>query len=237
MGTVVSLSGDLPERATSAVENAFADLDERFSLYRPESEASAIARGDLPLTRASQEMRGAYELAQSWRVATEGAFTPQRPDGVLDLSGVVKAMAIERAGTVLDEFGATHWSVNAGGDVLTRSAGDAAPWVIGIVDPSDRDALLTQCRLGPDARAVATSGIAERGEHIWRIGADDTFAQVSVVAPDIITADVLATAILAGGRHCLELACRTWSIEVIAVTRSGSIFATDAFRTTRPATR
>jgi len=78
--------------------------------------------------------------------------------------------------------------------------------------------------------AVATSGIAERGEHIWRRAGGDLFAQVSVAAGDIVTADVLATAIVAGGLDTLRLATDRWPAEVIAVTRSGEICATPAFR-------
>lgn len=230
MGTVVSLSGDLPEGVSRRIEQAFAELDARFSLYRPGSEADQIASRVLRMTRASAEMRAAYELAQDWRIATEGAFTPHRPDGVIDLNGVVKALGIARAGELLDEAGSEHWCVNAGGDVLTRSGPGRRPWVVGVVDPADRHHLLTRVTATSAYPAVATSGIAERGEHVWRIGAGDTFCQVTVAGPDIVTADVLATAILAGGRSTLETATRRWPIEVIAVTHGGRPYATPVFR-------
>ncbi len=230
MGTVISLAGDLPRGTAERITVAFAELDERFSLFRPGSEADRIATRELRMTRASTEMRAAYDLALTWRSDTDGAFTPHRPDGVIDLNGVVKAMAIQRAGDLLDEAGSTHWSVNAGGDALTRSTAGRRPWVVGVVDPFDRGRMLTQLIATAASPAVATSGIAERGEHVWRIGAGDTFCQVTVAGPDIMTADVLATAILAGGRQTLELATRRWPIEVIAVTHGGELFATPVFR-------
>ncbi|MFZ2166114.1 MAG: FAD:protein FMN transferase [Propionibacteriaceae bacterium] len=229
MGTAISLAGDLPAGATDQVEAVFAELERRYSLYRPESEASQIARRELLLADASEEMRDTYTLAMNWRAQTDGAFTPNRPDGVIDLAGVVKAIAIERAGEALDACGSAHWCLNAGGDILTRTGEGRDPWVIGVVDPDDRSQLLTQFTADDKMRAFATSGITERGEHIWRVGVDDTFVQVSVAAPDIVTADVLATAIVGGGAGMLDKALKVWPLEVIACARTGEYKVTPAF--------
>lgn len=229
MGTAISLAGDVSDADARAIEQAFAELDARFSLYREDSELSRLARRDILLPAASPQVRTAYELAAFWRSETEGAFTPHRPDGVIDLAGVVKAMAIQVAGDILDASGSQHWCVNAGGDILTRTGHERDPWVIGVTDPSDRQQLLTQFTASHAFPAFATSGIAERGEHIWRLGADDTFISVSVAGPDIVTVDVLATAILAGGPATLERALQRWPLEVIASTRSGEYVVTAAF--------
>ena len=110
MGTVISLTvpaGAVPgtaagadgglDAAAAAVERVFAGLDETFSLYRPDSEASRLARGELSLREASAAMRDRYAEALSWRLTTEGAFSPERPDGVLDLSGTHQGLR-DRAG-------------------------------------------------------------------------------------------------------------------------------------------
>jgi thiamine biosynthesis lipoprotein len=217
MGTVVSIE---PALRVNEIEKVFADLDGRFSLYRPASELSRIADGSLQLTDASAELRDAYSRSLEWRSLTGGAFTPHRPDGVLDLSGIVKALALDAAAAVLAD--SEEWILNAGGDVLT--SGHAA--TIGITDPFDRTQLLTSVRLGGSRRAVATSGTAERGDHIWGRGG---FAQVSVVADDIITADVLATAIVAGGVDTLNASTAAWDIDVLAVDVDGNLFATPGF--------
>lgn len=223
MGTSVSVQGPAP--LMGEVEAAFEKLERRFSLFRPTSEASRIAGGDLLLTRASQEMREMYSLAHDWRLATGGAFRPHRPDGVIDLGGVVKAKAIEAAGEILASR-SLPWLINAGGDVL----GDGSPWVVGIVDPADRSKLLTEFTTSAELPAVATSGVAERGEHIWRAGTPDVFSQVTVAGPDIVTADVLATAIMAAGVELLDEIVDNYGVQVIAITRSGNIWATPAFR-------
>ncbi len=232
------------EAATAAVEQVFVSHDRTFSLYRPGSEASAIARGELALGQASDDMRRTHAEALQWRLDTEGAFTPERPDGILDLSGIVKAQAIMEAGTVLLALGLRDWCLNAGGDVLANGSprpGSGEPWRAGVVDPSDRGALLSAFPLGPanSRNALATSGTTERGEHIWAAGlgrgASAGFRQVSVAAPDIVTADVLATAIMAGGRRTLDIATERWDVDVLAVTDDGGLLATPGFRAARQA--
>ena len=114
------------------------------------------------------------------------------------------------------------------------------------MDPEDRRTLIAGYRLGGSGPklALATSGSAERGDHIWAAGravpsiqeaagacrAASVFRQVSVAAADIITADVLATAIVAGGLPMLDRATDGWDIEVLAVRASGELLATPGFR-------
>jgi thiamine biosynthesis lipoprotein len=217
MGTVASIE---PPLRVPELETIFARHDATFSLYRPGSELSRIADGSLRLSDASEELRDAYARAIEWRSLTRGAFTPHRPDGVIDLSGIVKAMAMDAAATLLAD--SDDWILNVGGDVVTSGQ----PATVGITDPSDRNQLLTSVRLGEPRRAVATSGITERGDHIWGRGG---FAQVTVVANDIVTADVLATAIVAGGVDTLNATTSTWDVDVLAIDTGGNLFATPGF--------
>lgn len=251
MGTVISLAlpagaapqetGRVLDGATTAVERVFAGLDEMFSLYRPDSESSRLARGEVTLRDASAAFRARFADATGWRLLTEGFFTPERPDGVLDLSGIIKGYAIDQAATALQAAGIEDWCLNAGGDVLVSGSpapGTGSPWLAGVVDPLDRGALLSGFPLGATGRfaALATSGTAERGDHIWRAGVGRTefrrseFRQASVAAADIVTADVLATAIVAGGRPMLNWATDSWDVEVLAVLGSGELLATPGFR-------
>ncbi|MET1063876.1 MAG: FAD:protein FMN transferase [Arthrobacter sp.] len=251
MGTVISLalpadgaardSGQVLESAAAAVERVFAGLDAMFSLYVPDSEASRVARGEITVRDASTAFRARFADATGWRLLTQGFFTPERPDGVLDLSGIIKGYAMGQAATALQDVGIEDWCLNAGGDVLVSGSpapGLGSPWLADVVDPLDRGALLSGFPLGSTGRfaALATSGTAERGEHIWRAGAGRTqfrrseFRQASVAAPDIVTADVLATAIVAGGRPMLDWATDSWDVEVLAVLGSGDLLATPGFR-------
>ena len=85
-------------------------------------------------------------------------------------------------------------------------------------------------RGGRQHTALATSGSAERGEHIWRLGGGAGFVQVTVAAADIVTADVLATAIVSGGTPTLNLATDNWDVAVLAIRADGSMLATPAFQ-------
>jgi thiamine biosynthesis lipoprotein len=221
MGTTISVEceGNLDD--TTRVEQIFDGFDRRFSLYRDDSELSRIAAGSLELVDSSDALREVYALALEWRLATGGIFTPHRPDGVIDLNGVVKALAMERSGETLG----TNWIVNAGGDILISGVDR----VVGIVDPVDRGTLLCSIVLAGRRRAMATSGSAERGDHIW--GRSPEFAQATVVADDIITADVLATAIIAGGSATLDDVTARFDVDVLTVDRDGQLRATPGIRT------
>jgi thiamine biosynthesis lipoprotein len=237
MGTMVSIRlatrhATRSSTAREAAEAVFERWDARFSLYRHDSELSRVARGDIRLWDASLALRDAYATAVSWRERTNGVFTPHHAHGHVDLSGVVKALAIAEAGDVLTGLGIENWSVNAGGDILTR--GDPEPgvdWAAAVIDPDDRQHVLVNLSLGT-LPAIATSGSAERGEHIWTAlpGDASPFRQVTVLAPDIVTADVLATTIVAGGQAALDDCTGRWPVEVLAVMRDGQLLATGGLR-------
>ena len=224
MGTVASLEMRGAFDAVEQLRAVFDDLEARFSLYDSGSELSRVAGG--VLTGASAELLDVYATALDWRRLTDGAFTPHRPDGVVDLDGIVKAIAIDRASRLLPRDLA--WCLNVGGDVLANGS----PWRLGIVDPIDRGAILCALDLGGTRRALATSGTSERGEHVWRTAdaASAPFTQVSVLADDIVTADVLATAILAGDAVARDRLCSRFDIDVLTVDRAGSLAATPGLR-------
>jgi thiamine biosynthesis lipoprotein len=228
----LTLDGDRPD-LFERIERVFADFDSRFSLYRDDSELARIAAGTLALADASSAVLDSYSAAVEWRNRTDGAFNPNRPDGVVDLNGIVKAEAMSHAGEELHGAGCRDWSLVVGGDLLASGVGPAgAPWATGVIDPANRAALLCSVVLRGPRRAIATSGSAERGDHIW-LGGDATspeFVQVTVVADDIVTADVLATAIVAGGQATLDDACDRWSIDVLTVDRRGEMRATPGLR-------
>lgn len=238
MGTTVSIR--IPDAVATAgqagsgiaqAREAFDALDATFSLYRPDSELSRIARGELLLSDASASVTGTYAAALEWRARTHDAFTPHRPDGVIDLSGIVKALAIAAAAAALGRFGITVFSVNAGGDLLSGGTPNRGHWATGILDPWDRARQLTSVRLDPELPALATSGTSERGAHIWsRRGSPGDIVQASVIASDIVSADVLATAIVSGGSASLDEVTASHPVGVLAVFRDGTLAANAILR-------
>lgn len=231
MGTMVSLRCPelLEPEALHAVEAVFDSYDRDFSLYNDATPLSRLARNEITLADTDERIRDTYALALEWRNRTGSAFTPHRPDGVIDLSGVVKALAIADAGTILDAH-TDNWLINVGGDVLTRGTHEnGQPWTVGLVDPEKRDHLAGLAEITAPRRAVATSGTAERGEHIWRRSAP-TFVQATVAANDIVTADVLATTIIAGIEDDLDALTFAYDIDVLTVDADGNARATPAAR-------
>lgn len=237
MGTMASLRvpGGVPSRVGEAVVALFAEVEARFTLQHADSEARLVSDRRLPFHRASQAYQAAYWTAHDWMTRTDGAFAPFRYDGTVDLYGVVKALAMAQAADLLGTV--DDWCLHVGGDVLVHGEtvvggtdGVATPWVAGVVDPRDRGTLVSQAILSAELPAIATSGTSERGEHVWRRDESRAFSQVSVLAEDIVTADVLATAILSGGVTTLEKATSGYRVEVLAFDRTGRVWATPAFR-------
>jgi thiamine biosynthesis lipoprotein len=137
--------------------------------------------------------------------ATDGYFSVWL-NGRLDLRGLVKGWAIDRACSILELGGARSYFVEAGGDVSARGGnGSGQPWRIGIRHPVQRE-LVVGVVTGPDL-AVATSGTYENRLHVLNPHtglAADKLISVTVVGADILGADIYATAVLAMGTRGLE---------------------------------
>jgi thiamine biosynthesis lipoprotein len=138
------------------------------------------------------------------RRETRGFFDARAPrPGGVDPSGLVKGWAVDGAVRVLTASGARNFCVNAGGDLCLR--GRAAPerdWRVGIQHPYRRDRVAAV--LEAKDLAVATSGLYERGAHIVDPHTGATPAgvlSVTVIGPELATADAYATAAFAMGRE------------------------------------
>jgi thiamine biosynthesis lipoprotein len=187
-------------RATERVFAWLRFVDTTFSTYRPDSEISRLDRGELAPRDVHPLVAEVLEHCERLRRATRGAFDA-RARGPLDPSGYVKGWSVDRAAAMLAAAGARNFCVDGGGDLVVR--GGAAPgrgWRVGIRHPRRGDRVAAVLEL-TDA-AVATSAAYERGEHIvdprTRRPAGGVLA-VTVVGPDLATADACATAAFAMG--------------------------------------
>lgn len=218
MGTVGSLHLDaaVDDATRREVEQIFARHESTFSLYRDDTPAAALARAELTLENAPGVVRDEYARAVEWRTATSGWFTPHRPDGVIDLAGTIKAVALQEAAAVL-EAGGAEGLLGVGGDLVRLGS---RPRVVGVVDPDDRSRLLADLVLD-GRRAIATSGSSERGDHIWGALGRSDIRQATVLADDIVTADVLATAIVAAGTTGADDLLARFDVDAILATVDG----------------
>ncbi len=139
----------------------------------------------------------------TWRGAPAVRFSS--PDAGLDLGGIAKGYAVDRAVARLREWGIGNALVNVGGDLyaLGRNAEDE-PWRIGIQSPFEPGALLGEFPLSD--RAVATSGDyiryfdwhGRRYHHLIDPGTGEprrsAMHTITIAADDCMAADAAATA-------------------------------------------
>jgi thiamine biosynthesis lipoprotein len=216
--TVQVLDAEAEDQALQEVFNDFTLLDATFSPFLVESEVSRINRRELRSEDAGQLVNQAIDLCRLYERATDGYFSAWIADR-FDPSGLVKGWAIDRACSVLERYGYHDYFVDAGGDVQTRGRNsEGAPWRVGIRHPVERDKVA--CVVLASGLAVATSGTYEKGEHILDPHSGkpaDAWLSFTVVGPDILQADVFATACFAMGIAGLQFVTRAAGYEAFAI--------------------
>lgn len=205
MGTAFSFdirSPGVDHRVLGSVIRWLHWVDATFSTYKPDSELSLLARAKIALSDCTPEIREILDRCAELETETGGYFSA-RAGGSLDPSGLVKGWAIQRASEMLRAAGSRNHCVNGGGDV--QCLGHPEPdseWRIGIAHPhrhGDLVGIATGSHL-----AVATSGSAERGAHIFDPHSrtrPTTLASVTLIGRDLATTDAYATAAFAMGVH------------------------------------
>ena len=164
------------------------------------------------------------------------------PGMEIDLGGVGKEYAVDRAAELLREEGIRAAIVSFAGDVRTiGSRGDGRPWKVGVLDPRNRSRCRFAVRTLADA-GVATSGDYERGftkdgvryHHILdaRTGWPARgVASATVVAASAFRAGQFATAaFLLGAEEGLALLEETPGVEGALITEAGTILPTAGMR-------
>ena len=152
----------------------------------------------------------------------------------INLGGIAKGYAVERGAAILRERGIRHALLNAGGD--SRVVGDrrGEPWIIGVRDPRERDAVVARLPLVDEA--ISTAGDYERFferdgvryHHILNptTGLPSTGVHsVTVIGPDGTMTDGLDTAIFVMGvPKGMALIAALPDYEAIIVDAAGQLF-------------
>lgn len=252
MGTVFAFVGrtSIAAKELDALldnaEKILHEADEIFSLYKPDSPLSRLARGEISLMFCPDVCTEIWDDCEHFNQLTDGWFNAFTREHTFDPSGIVKTWAAAKAANELIDGGVFDFAINAGGDILlSPQIASGLPMRMGISKPasiaSTEAGVLTVIDLNDtDFRAMATSGTAERGDHIWNPKAGggiwaNEILQVSVVAKDIVTADVLATAAFAAGEQALSFLANYNShnqsnqVEALIVAKDSSLDATPGF--------
>jgi len=206
MGTVMRItvySRRDPNEALLAAKRRYEELDQRLSHYKADSEVSLLQPGRT--VRVSPELFTILKFAQRLSLLTAGAFdvtlgnyqhlmlgkqtvSLTREGMRLDLGGIAKGFANDEAARVLRSRGISRYLLAASGDILVGDAPPGEPgWRVGL---QNTERVLRR-------RAVSTSGNTYQPGHVQdsRSGGKVMGSQtVSVLAPESMTADALATA-------------------------------------------
>jgi len=163
---------------------------------------SRLRRGEVAIEVCPDDVIEVWDLCAQAKWISDGAFDPWVVEGGFDPSGYVKGWAADQICNQLEAVGAKHIQVNAGGDISLRGGADLqTAWQIGVAHPEKADQISKIFQITDGA--IATSGTAERGNHIIdphtktiAVGA----RSATVVGADAGLADALATALVVAGR-------------------------------------
>lgn len=166
----------------------------------------------------------ADEAARTLQLARKG----QR----MDLGGLTKGYALDRAAALLDERGYQNFVLAAGGDLVVRGKRGGRPWKVGIQDPRATGHFAA---LEATPGAVMTTGDYERffehgGKRLHHVLDPRTGApaegvrSATVVAADGMTADALSTALFVlGEKRGLRLINKLRHTEAVLVTADNRV--------------
>jgi len=165
----------------------------------------------------------------------------------VDLGGIAKGWAIDRAAEALRAAGASDFIVNAGGDLYVAGRRGDRPWRVGIQHPRNQNRFLRV--VAPMEGALVTSGDYERFyewegrrfHHILdpRTGRPARGCQsVTVWAPTAVDADALSTAVFVlGPEEGLRLLEAQPGVEGLVVAADGTVRETPGFARVAPEVR
>jgi thiamine biosynthesis lipoprotein len=226
-GVTIDIPGVKERRVFDDVFSLLKRIDRDYSTYKKDSIISRFNRGELRWWQKNREFRNILKACAQAETETDGAFSAYA-GGSFDPSGYVKGWSIQQAALLIEKAGHATYCISIGGDI--KAAGDKL-WKIGIQDPKNKNrSLLT---LNVKDRSVATSGNYIRGAHIINPKTGQPakeITSVTVVGPNIIDADVLATAAFVLGEFGLNLiGAQAKGYEAFMVGKSGLLSASPGF--------
>jgi len=232
MPITVEIVDDAPSMLMRDVFDYFTDVDNRFSLYKSDSEISEYNRGKTALSGLSADLLEVLALADRTKAETNGYFEVRRPDGLLDPSGIVKGWAVRNAALMIRASGVRNFYVDAGGDIQTGgTSSDGTVWKVGIRNPFDEREIVKAVLIGD--RGIATSGTYVRGQHIYNPRQSteqiDGIVSLTIIGPDVLEADRFATAAFAMGEDGIYFVEELPGIEGYIINSLGVATQTSGF--------
>ncbi len=246
--------------ALDLAEDYLNDMDDRLSVFKPNSEISRINRNaGRKDTRVSADTFELLRLSKGLGAMTGGTFDiTTKPladagrqgaridyrDILLDrdkssvrlrhrgqgihLGGIAKGYAVDRVAAILKRQGVKNAEINLGGTV--RNIGQSRR--VGIRHPFAPDRLAAS--LESTGEAVVTSGLYERGSHIFDPvsgrPAQTDLVSATVIGSDGAAADAAATACMVLGMERSAGLLSSLGLEGFFIGSDGGVFATEHIR-------
>lgn len=193
----------------------------------------------------SKESEGAFDIVRAGKEALESGLIPRHADqpqplaahwswlevqgnkvrllksACIDLGGIAKGFAVDKAIDALRKAGAAFGLVNAGGDIAGFGPRE---WPATVVEPRNRQPAV---EIGLVNAALATSSIlSDEIDHLP--GRNLDLVSASVEAKKAIDADALTKVLLSGSpatKHCLALA----DAQALVILADGTVQSVEAF--------
>ncbi len=158
----------------------------------------------------------------------------------IDLGGIAKGYAVDRALEIVSNCGITEAMISAGGDSRILGKKRGKPWVIGIQHPRKPDNLALVLPLSDTA--ISTSGDYQRffinnGQRVHHIINPETGRSASqswsttVTGPDALTTDALSTTIFVlGAEKGLALIETLENIDAVIIDKDGKVHYSSGFQ-------
>ena len=231
MGTMATLTiasnvdADQASHAAHACEASLAGDDHRFSHYDERSEIMRWMNGAPIGEAARKDIHFVRDQCVLLEIASEGVFSTIDPaTGRLDTAGYAKGHAIGKAVQAVRYTGVHDFNINVGGDTFCSGRPDSKrTWSIGVADPSRKRRVVAVLEVCDGA--VATSGAAERGSHIWNRRPSSSLLSFTVTGPDIATADAYATIGFAMGESGIDWVGQHEGYSSLAIRGNGVVIS------------
>lgn len=267
LGTVNHLAAEFDESRREAIRLAFdraeeyiTDMDDRLSVFKPESEISQInANAGIRDTLVGRDTFDLLSLCVRYGELTDGVFDittkPLTNAGKLNarvdyrdvlLNNKSLSVRLRNCGQGIHLGGiAKGYAVDRVAEILERQGVSNASVnlggtvrnigqsrSVGIRNPFEPNSIAAS--LDSVDETVVTSGLYERGSHIFdpKSGkpAENELASVTVVGKNGAAADAAATACMVLGTEGSVRLLNSLGLDGILILRSGGIFATESIR-------
>jgi len=209
----------------------FKYIDNKFSIYKKNSEITRINNGAFKKDKYSSDMKEVFKLSEKTKKETNGYFNILRGDK-FDPSGLVKGWAIYNAAKILLKEGMKNFYVDAGGDIQAYGKNrQEQKWRVGIRNPFKIEEIIKTVAI--ENKGIATSGISIRGQHIYNPFSPQKsiteIVSLTVIGPNIYEADRFATAAFSMGNKGINFIDNLKGFEGYMIDKNGIATLTNGF--------